>query len=372
MQLLCIGRDLRLGGAERGQLTALRWLDRRRFRISIWYMSPAGSLHRDVAPHLEVQFGSFEAGRRWRAAAGFLRAVAPAAGRSDLIVGLQDGTPIYLALLAGWMTRRPVVAWTHGVWSTLFPRGSWHRPVSRLLYPRARKIICPSPGSAEDLVGALPKQTGSRTVVVPNMIDPKHLRPACPIEAEINEAFAGNGEPLIASCGRLVREKRFDLLILAFADLIRQGHRARLVIAGDGPERHALTRLVDALALKDRVLMPGFLASPYELLRKSAVYVCPSDTESFGLAILEALWLGLPVIATDATGGGPRYLLEGGRWGILLGRGDSPSLTKAIVEVLVRKELAAELRKRSRARATEFLPDRIIPLLESVLLDSVR
>lgn len=221
-------------------------------------------------------------------------------------------------------------------------------------------------------MGALPKQTGSRTVVVPNMIDPKHLRPACPIEAEINEAFAGNGEPLIASCGRLVREKRFDLLILAFADLIRQGHRARLVIAGDGPERHALTRLVDALALKDRVLMPGFLASPYELLRKSAVYVCPSDTESFGLAILEALWLGLPVIATDATGGGPRYLLEGGRWGILLGRGDSPSLTKAIVEVLVRKELAAELRKRSRARATEFLPDRIIPLLESVLLDSVR
>ena len=121
-------------------------------------------------------------------------------------------------------------------------------------------------------------------------------------------------ENIVLSVGRLVPNKRFDLLIKAFAQL--SDTSANLIIAGEGSERVNLTLLIEELGLSGRVQLPGYVQDTGAYYAKAKCFVLTSTTESFGLVLVEALGFGLPVLATDC--GGPRDVLDDGRYGALL------------------------------------------------------
>ena len=122
-------------------------------------------------------------------------------------------------------------------------------------------------------------------------------------------------ENLVLSVGRLVPDKRFDLLIRSLPRMNNQN--TRLIILGEGPERQNLARLIEELGLSNRVSMPGFVANTGPYYAKAKCFALTSTKESFGLVLVEALAFGLPVLSTSR--GGPSELLENGRHGILLG-----------------------------------------------------
>ena len=98
--------------------------------------------------------------------------------------------------------------------------------------------------------------------------------------------------PYAVTMGRLVPNKNFGMLIEAFA---RSRIAGKLLILGDGPERDALTRQVEALGLAGRVVMPGFSANPFPTLARADFYVSPSNAEGFPNSLLEAAYaLGAP------------------------------------------------------------------------------
>ncbi len=121
-------------------------------------------------------------------------------------------------------------------------------------------------------------------------------------------------ENIVLSVGRLVPGKRFDLLIKAFAQL--KNKSASLVIVGEGSERQNLTALIDELGLSPRVKLPGYVQDTGAYYASAKCFALTSSTESFGLVLVEALGFGLPVLATDC--GGPREVLDDGRYGVLL------------------------------------------------------
>lgn len=160
------------------------------------------------------------------------------------------------------------------------------------------------------------------------------------------------GPPAAAFAGRLVPEKGADILVRAFANVVERLPRACLLVAGDGPERGGLERLVDELGLGRRVLLLGHLP-PSELQRQLAaswVQVVPSLwDEPFGNAAAEALMRGTAVIGSGS--GGLSEIVRDGKTGLLVPPGDVEALATALITILSRRELAEAMGRDAREDA---------------------
>lgn len=136
---------------------------------------------------------------------------------------------------------------------------------------------------------------------------------------------------VVLAVGRLSAEKGMGDLVAAFAQMTRRD--ARLVIAGDGPERGRLERQAQELGLAERVRFLGQVADPTALYRTARVLAVPSRTEAFGMVVVEALAHGLPIVATDCSG--PSEILEGGKYGRMVPIGDTAAMAAALDAALL-------------------------------------
>jgi len=178
----------------------------------------------------------------------------------------------------------------------------------------------------------------------------------------------GAGEtPTIVYAGRLAPEKRLDLLLDAFSELLTR-RQARLLIVGDGPERTALEQRICLAPLSGRCMISGFVDNVFPLIAASDVLVLPSDYEGFGNVLVEAMACGVQVVATDCPHG-PREILEDGHYGQLVPTGDAAALREAIERVLtgearIEPEL---LRTRARQFGVDRAADEYVSLMRDVI-----
>jgi len=198
--------------------------------------------------------------------------------------------------------------------------------LAKRFYPWADHVTGNSRGVADDLshVTGLPSE---RIKVLYNPVVTPELREKA--RAPLNHPWFEAGQrPVVLAVGRLTQQKDFPTLIQAFAE-VRQARPSRLVILGEGPDRPVLEALVKQLNLDDDVAMPGFVENPYAYMRRASLYVLPSRWEGLPTVLIEALYCGPPVIATDCPSG-PREILADGRHGLLVPVGDVTALTQAI------------------------------------------
>ena len=231
--------------------------------------------------------------------------------------------------------------------------------VARLLvkatYPKARRIVAVSQGVADDLHASFGVRD-ERMAVIANPVDLDAIR----AQAETGEPVPVEG-PYGVTMGRLVPNKNFGMLIEAFA---RSRIAGKLLILGEGPERDALTRKVEALGLAGRVVMPGFSDNPFPTLARAAFYVSPSNAEGFPNSLLEAMSVGLPVISTNCPSGPSEVLADLPReqvgpgvtfapHGILVAPNDPDAMAQALQAMAdsARRESYAE---RAPKRAADF------------------
>ncbi len=185
----------------------------------------------------------------------------------------------------------------------------------------------------------------SRAVVWGRGVDAGHFRPDRRDARWRRDVGARDGQVVVLHVGRLAAEKNPDVLIAAWRlAAARLGPRARLVVAGEGPEASRLrAALPDAhhLGFLDRDALAGLYAS-------ADLCVLPSRTETCGLVALEAMASGLPVIAADA--GGFRDSVRPGRNGVLA-PDDPAAFARAIVDLVSDPEVRARLGAGARATA---------------------
>jgi glycosyltransferase involved in cell wall biosynthesis len=226
----------------------------------------------------------------------------------------------------------------------------------RLLYPRADHVVANSGPLADDLHAAfgIPRQ---RLVVVPNPVDVDRLRT---LSVEHFEAAVLSDLPpkWLLYAGRLNEQKNPILLLRAFKR-IRNDVCCSLVIAGDGPLRREVDLAISALDLGEDVISLGWVDNPYPLMSRATALVLSSDYEGSPNALLEAMALGCPVIATDSPGGSREALLNG-EAGILVPPRDENALAAAITEVIEDDSLRETLIARGRSAALAHSPDRVI------------
>jgi glycosyltransferase involved in cell wall biosynthesis len=208
-----------------------------------------------------------------------------------------------------------------------------HRLVPRLVkhfYPWADEVVAVSQGTADDLARAvgLPSH---RIQVVHNPIVTPELREmaAAPLD---HPWFKPGQPPVLLAVGRLSPQKDFGTLIRAVSR-VRLERPVRLLILGEGNERARLESLVGDLSLGDTIDLPGWVMNPYPYMVRAAAFVLSSRWEGLPSVLIEALFCGAPVVATDCPSG-PMEILDGGRHGLLAPVGDVDALAKGIQSAL--------------------------------------
>ncbi|NLG84439.1 MAG: glycosyltransferase [Firmicutes bacterium] len=202
----------------------------------------------------------------------------------------------------------------------------WVRP----FYPWADAIVAVSHGVAEDLIRFIGFPREKVQVIYNPVVTPELFAKA---HEHLDHPWFVPGEPpVVLSVGRLTPAKDYPTLIKAFA-LVCKERPARLMILGEGEERPTLEALIKELDLTQYIALPGFVENPYKYMKRAACFVLSSQWEGLPTVLIEAIALGVPVVATDCPSG-PREILEGGRLGTLVPPGDVIELACAIQEVL--------------------------------------
>ena len=200
----------------------------------------------------------------------------------------------------------------------------------RLLYPLSDSVVAVSQGVAKDLVEQVGIPQGQVTVIYNPVITPE-------LKAKVadppDHPWLKQGQPpVILSVGRLSKQKDFATLISAFAR-IREANDARLLILGEGDERQALETQIRELGLEPYVCLPGFVVNPYPFMKGASVFVLSSKYEGLPGVLIEALYCGVPLVATDCPSG-PREVLCDGDYGQLVPVGDAALMAQAIGKAL--------------------------------------
>ena len=239
-----------------------------------------------------------------------------------------------LALLAAKLLHLPITGTFHTDLAryaerlcpgSLVQRNTWR--YTMWFYGMLDQVLVPSRTSARELVarGLDP----GRVRVLPRWVDDELFAPEHRDES-LRARYCRDGEPLLVYAGRVSREKSVDLLAKAFRDVIDGGATAHLLIAGDGPFREDMQRLLVGYPASFLGFVPqDELAVVYA---SSDILVFPSSTDTSGLVVLEAQAAGLPVIVTDR--GGPAEHVMPGETGLVVPGDDRAALAGAIRTLL--------------------------------------
>lgn len=160
---------------------------------------------------------------------------------------------------------------------------------------------------------------------------------------------------LIAGAGRLVRAKRFDLLIDAFTDVAAKYPDWALRIYGGGPDKERLQRLIDDRGLGRQAALMG-ARSPIEAeFAQASIVVSASDAESFGMTLVEAMRCGVPVVSTDCPLG-PAEIIRHGVDGLLVPVDDGQALAAAMLDLIADDSARRRMGEAARVSARRFDP----------------
>jgi N-acetyl-alpha-D-glucosaminyl L-malate synthase BshA len=194
--------------------------------------------------------------------------------------------------------------------------------------------------------------------VIPNFVNLQEYRPG---DASCRERLAPPGHKLITHVSNFREVKRVKDVIRVFAR-IQRAMPATLIMIGDGPDRVDAENEARDLGVSSHVQFLGRLDSVASLLQGSDLFILPSQTESFGLAALEAMACGAPVVASRA--GGLPEVIDDAINGILEPVGSVEAMGRRAVELLRDPERHAPMRAAAIAKAEQFSADRIVPMYE--------
>jgi glycosyltransferase involved in cell wall biosynthesis len=211
------------------------------------------------------------------------------------------------------------------------------RVAKAFTFPKAFAFV----GITAGAVGAYPARQRPNAAIIEN-----------PVILPVGLQRRSDGRTLTA-VGRLTRQKRFDLLLDAFAQVAGAFPDWRLIIWGEGPLRPALEAQRERLGLGGRVQMPGLSDRPGSWLETADLLVSSSDYEGWGNVIAEAMAMGVPVIATDCDFG-PRDIIDQEVSGLLVEPGRADTLALGLHRLLGDETLRARLAAAGVARAKAF------------------
>jgi len=197
--------------------------------------------------------------------------------------------------------------------------------------------------------------------VIPNFINPKDYIFSNTLETR--RKYAGNDEKILMHISNFRKVKRVEDVLRIF-DIVRKKIPARLILIGDGPERSNIEKLCRELDTCSQITSLGKVSEPGSFLSIADLFLLPSETESFGLAGLEAMAAGVPVISTN-TGGLPEINKQDFS-GMLSNVGDVAEMGKNALYILEDNARHAQFKHNAKLQAQKFDIKKVLPMYENL------
>lgn len=255
----------------------------------------------------------------------------------------------------------PVVTTLHGTDITLVGKDPSYEPVVTFSINQSDGVTAVSEYLKKDTYEHFKVTKDIR--VIPNFIDLDRFKKQK--KEHFKTAICPNDEALLVHTSNFRKVKRVDDVVRVFNN-VRKTIPAKLLLVGDGPERKRIENLCRELETCDDIRFLGKLDQVEEVLSVSDLFIMPSESESFGLAALEAMACEVPVISTN-TGGLPELNING-KTGFMSNIGDVEDMTRNALTILDRDNLP-QFKARALARAKEFELSRIMPMYEEFYME---
>ncbi|MFM9949194.1 MAG: N-acetyl-alpha-D-glucosaminyl L-malate synthase BshA [Saprospiraceae bacterium] len=252
----------------------------------------------------------------------------------------------------------PVVTTLHGTDITLVGSNNAFAPVVAFSINKSDGVTAVSESLRQQTVDLFNIQKEIR--VIYNFIDFDRFKKID--KDHFKRAIAPNGERILTHTSNFRKVKRIEDVILVFKKVYEK-IPSKLLLIGDGPERHAMEELCRKLDLSHEVRFLGKQDAIEELLAVSDLFIMASESESFGLAALEAMACEVPVISTNV-GGLPEVNIHG-ETGFLSEVGDIEQMAHHAITILSDEALLQQFRKNALAQARRFDIDKILPEYEA-------
>ena len=352
------------GGMELGVLKLVNGLDRRRIQSAICSTRPGGGLAPLLASHVPL----FELRRRegndlrlvWEMCRLFRRE------RPHIVHTHAWGT-LLEGLIASRLAGVPIVV--HGEHGTLQLHRR-QRLFQRYAWARVDRLLSVSTRLAERMAHELAFPP-DRIQTIHNGVELSRFQGRITREEARRTLALPLDTPVVGAVGRLVPVKDHRCLVEAIAALGRDGLHPMIVIAGEGPERHAIQERAAALGIEGQLRLLGHRDDVDTVLAALDVFVLPSRSEGLNNTILEAMAAGLPVVATRV-GGADEMVIDGGT-GLLVAPGSPEKIGDAVKSLLSNLPLKVAMGKAGRTRAeTDFDLNRTVLKYERMYTDLAR
>lgn len=332
MRIALLTPTLEIGGVERVFVNLANGLHRQGVEVDLVVGRTGGGMEKALENDIPVfDLASDHMMRSVPRLAKYLHARKPEA----VIAAMTHSTAAAVAARAIGRRKTKIVATEHNTMSKIVANTSGLKyrlmPLwSRWALKSADAVVAVSAGVAADL-SAQTGIPGDKFRVIYNPAITEALYSGA--KATVEHPWFQPGEPpVILAVGRLDKQKDFPMLVRAFSH-VRKYRPARLVILGEGQDRDRIENIVQESGLTEDVSLPGFEQNPYRFMSRATVFASSSQWEGFGVALVEALALGLPVVATDCTHG-PAEILGNGKFGALVPVGDHEAMAQALLTAL--------------------------------------
>ena len=253
----------------------------------------------------------------------------------------------------------PVITTLHGTDITLLGKDASFEPVISFAINKSDAVTAVSQSLRLDTYKLF--GINREIEVIPNFINTETM--AFPHRDEMHQEYAPNGEKILVHISNFRPVKRVLDVVEIYAR-IREELPSKLIMVGDGPDRSKAEQMCRDKGICEDVLFLGNVKNPLEALSVADLFILPSESESFGLAALEAMACGVPVISTN-TGGLPEVNRHGVT-GMMSNVGDVEDMAKNTRYLLSDDVRLERFRVKARERALEFSIDKILPQYENL------
>lgn len=253
----------------------------------------------------------------------------------------------------------PFITTLHGTDITLVGKDKSFEPVITFCINQSDAVTAVSESLKKDTYNHF--DTERDIEVIPNFIH--NLNENTPFDIEKRRKYAKDDERIICHVSNFRPVKRVEDVVRVFHK-INQEVPSRLLLIGDGPDRYNVELLCRELGSCDRVMAVGKIRNAADLMKLSDLFLLPSQTESFGLAALEAMAVGVPVISSN-TGGIPE-VNEHGFSGFMSNVGDVDDMAKHGITLLKDEEKLSLFKKQASIQAEKFCITKILPQYEEL------
>ncbi len=269
---------------------------------------------------------------------------------------------------AAWMAQRileaqgiriPFITTLHGTDITLVGRDESFEPVITFAMEHSNAVTAVSRSLRDDTYRHFPLKRDIR--VIPYFVNlERYAYKAVPA---LRARFAPIGEMLLVHVSNFRPVKRVEDVVRVYLK-VRERIPARLLLIGDGPDRQKLEAVCRSCVAGGDIVLMGKMTAPEEVMANCDLFVLTSETESFGMAALEAMACGVPVVSTDS-GGTPEVNTHGVS-GLLSAVGDIDHMAANALEILKNEETRQRYRAGALREAARFRVEAVQPLYEAL------